>query len=448
MVAVLHADRRGRGEGARRRQGRFRRAARHRSTRIRSSTMLIRTAPPAQERARKGDPAEGERARQRCSSTRYENGYGAHAPIRDPHRARQLRGRPADRMVRDRQTPFPDQERIAQALGSRRQGARHHALAWAARIRRQERRQPPIPWRPPRWRESPASRCRSRGPAPRSLSTTPSDRRPSSRSSRPIDGSGRIVSWTTRGLRGRHAKRRPVLRRTRPSDPGVRQLGGATPPACTSSRPVPGGRPAPTSTCSPWNRKVDIMAARAKVDPLEFRVEQHVGSQDAERAAGGRRGVPLEEGGRPERSRPTASPANRLGTYVALFVASARQPSTRASGNVKVKRIVCAQDMGQVINPDGARMQIEGCIAMGLGYALSETLRFEAARSWIATSTATSCRVSPGCRRSRPSWSRTTSSHRRAAASRRSSRWGESSPTRSSTRPERGCSACPSRRRR
>jgi CO/xanthine dehydrogenase Mo-binding subunit len=29
-----------------------------------------------------------------------------------------------------------------------------------------------------------------------------------------------------------------------------------------------------------------------------------------------------------------------------------------------------------VINPNGAQLQIEGCITMGLGYALSEELRF------------------------------------------------------------------------
>ena len=44
---------------------------------------------------------------------------------------------------------------------------------------------------------------------------------------------------------------------------------------------------------------------------------------------------------------------------------------------MKVGRIVCAQDMGVVINPDGARMQMEGCIMMGLGYTLTETLRFK-----------------------------------------------------------------------
>jgi isoquinoline 1-oxidoreductase len=33
--------------------------------------------------------------------------------------------------------------------------------------------------------------------------------------------------------------------------------------------------------------------------------------------------------------------------------------------------------MGVVVNPDGARMQMEGCIAMGLGYVFSEEIRFE-----------------------------------------------------------------------
>jgi len=47
---------------------------------------------------------------------------------------------------------------------------------------------------------------------------------------------------------------------------------------------------------------------------------------------------------------------------------------------VKVERVVCAQDMGIVVNPDGAKMQTEGAIMMGLGYALSEGLRFEGGR--------------------------------------------------------------------
>jgi isoquinoline 1-oxidoreductase len=47
----------------------------------------------------------------------------------------------------------------------------------------------------------------------------------------------------------------------------------------------------------------------------------------------------------------------------------------RQSGAVDVKRVVCAQDMGQVVNPQGATLQMEGCITMGMGYALSEEIR-------------------------------------------------------------------------
>ena len=45
-----------------------------------------------------------------------------------------------------------------------------------------------------------------------------------------------------------------------------------------------------------------------------------------------------------------------------------------------MKRVVLAQDMGLVINPDGARQQMEGAITMGLGYALSEGVRFKDGR--------------------------------------------------------------------
>jgi nicotinate dehydrogenase subunit B len=48
----------------------------------------------------------------------------------------------------------------------------------------------------------------------------------------------------------------------------------------------------------------------------------------------------------------------------------------RKRGAVKVERVVCAQDMGTVVNPDGATMQVEGCVAMGLGYVLSEEVQF------------------------------------------------------------------------
>jgi nicotinate dehydrogenase subunit B len=43
-----------------------------------------------------------------------------------------------------------------------------------------------------------------------------------------------------------------------------------------------------------------------------------------------------------------------------------------------VERVVCAQDMGVVVNPEGAIIQVEGCVTMGLGLCLERgSLRFE-----------------------------------------------------------------------
>ena len=57
-------------------------------------------------------------------------------------------------------------------------------------------------------------------------------------------------------------------------------------------------------------------------------------------------------------------------------MSSAAQVDVDATGRVRARRLVCAQDMGLVVNPLGARMQVEGGLAMGLGYALMEEVRF------------------------------------------------------------------------
>jgi CO/xanthine dehydrogenase Mo-binding subunit len=62
------------------------------------------------------------------------------------------------------------------------------------------------------------------------------------------------------------------------------------------------------------------------------------------------------------------------GTYVATM-AEVKVDDTL--GVVQVQRVVCAQDTGEVINPEGVRLQIEGCITMGLGYVFSEEIRFK-----------------------------------------------------------------------
>jgi nicotinate dehydrogenase subunit B len=64
---------------------------------------------------------------------------------------------------------------------------------------------------------------------------------------------------------------------------------------------------------------------------------------------------------------------NYLNTYVATI---AHVSVNKSTGKVKVERVVCAQDMGEIINPQGAKLQIEGGITMGLSAALYEEIEF------------------------------------------------------------------------
>ncbi len=52
----------------------------------------------------------------------------------------------------------------------------------------------------------------------------------------------------------------------------------------------------------------------------------------------------------------------------------------RASGRVRVTRVVCAHDCGLIINPDGLRSQIEGCIIQTLSRSLVEEVTFDRSR--------------------------------------------------------------------
>lgn len=57
----------------------------------------------------------------------------------------------------------------------------------------------------------------------------------------------------------------------------------------------------------------------------------------------------------------------------------------QASGEVFVRKMIAAHDVGHTINPHGARGQIEGSCLMGLGYAISEEFILD--RGYLATDT-------------------------------------------------------------
>ena len=135
---------------------------------------------------------------------------------------------------------------------------------------------------------------------------------------------------------------------------------------------------APANNTNTFAREsqIDIMAHRAGIDPLTFRI-MNLKDQKMIRV--------LKTIG--EKFGPTDNFAadhgyglacgTDAGTYVALM---AEVHVNRSTGEVKVLRVVCVQDMGHVVNPEGARLQMEGCITMGLGYCLTEDIRFEGGR--------------------------------------------------------------------
>jgi nicotinate dehydrogenase subunit B len=133
---------------------------------------------------------------------------------------------------------------------------------------------------------------------------------------------------------------------------------------------------APANNTNTFAREsqIDIMASKAGMDPLEFRLK----NLSDERMLGVLKAAAEKFGWT------SAKAPNGRGFGIACGIDSGSYVAEMAEvevdkkrGSVQVKRVVCAQDMGLVVNPQGARLQVEGCITMGLGYALTEDIHFK-----------------------------------------------------------------------
>ena len=146
--------------------------------------------------------------------------------------------------------------------------------------------------------------------------------------------------------------------------------GGASPhPFGTGAWRAPGN---PTNSFARESH-IDIMAAKAGMDPVEFRRKNMVDPRMIR---------VLEAAAKKFGWTPKPAPSGR-GVGVACSLDAGSDNCTmveialdKATGHVQVKRVVCVQEMGVVVNPDGALQQMEGCLTMGLGYALSEEVHF------------------------------------------------------------------------
>jgi nicotinate dehydrogenase subunit B len=331
---------------------------------------LLTAAPPPQERDQRGNLAEGEKMAAHLFETRYNDPYLAHAPIETHTALAQMEG---EKMTvwASTQTPFPLRQQIAQALGVPQEkvrvitpfvgggfggkGSGQQAVE-AALLARQTGKPVQVAWN--RAEEFFFDTFR-----PAAVVKIKSG----------IDRAGKICLWDydvyCAGARGLEHIYDVPNNLCKVRGEWFRDTSNAHPFGIGAWR-----GPGANTNAFARESQIDIMAAKAKIDPLEFRLN-NISDQRMRKvlqAVADRFGY-----------KKAAAPSGRgygiacaidAGSYVALM-AEVKVDSN--SGAVKVVRIVCAQEMGTVINPTGALMQVEGCIMMGLGYTLSEEISFK-----------------------------------------------------------------------
>ena len=326
------------------------------------------------EREKKGSLAEGEKKAVTLFEGKYLNGYGAHASIETHTALARLEDGTMTVWV-STQTPFPNQQAIAQSIGLAKENVRVitpfvgggfggksggglQAIE-AAKLAKLTGKPVQVCW-------SRAEEFFLDSFRPAAVVKIRSG----------VDSEGKICLWDYQ----------VYAAGTRSSEqfydvPNnlIRAYGswGSDTPKMHLFATGPWRAPGANINVFARESQIDTMAAAARVDPLEFRLKN---TSDARmrrvlEAAAGRFG--WKKGVAPSRRGVGVACGMDAGTYVALI---ADVKVDAGTGRVKVARLVCAQDMGVVINPDGAKMQMEGNLMMGLGYTLSEDVRFNGGR--------------------------------------------------------------------
>jgi len=189
-----------------------------------------------------------------------------------------------------------------------------------------------------------------------------------------MTSAGRIAFWDYRvvGAGDRNAQQFYDVPHHRTTSAGGWQ--GGNPAGMHPFGVGPWRAPSVNSNTFARESHIDSMAARAGMDPVEFR-RRNLTDPRMLRV--------LEAAAKQFGWKPAKAPSGRgmgvscaiySGTYAAMI---AELSVDRATGRVQVRRVVLAQDMGVIVNPDGARQQMEGSITMGLGYALTEEVHFK-----------------------------------------------------------------------
>jgi nicotinate dehydrogenase subunit B len=332
---------------------------------------LVKAAAPGEVVSNKGDVAAARQGAARVFESTYHKGYVAHAPI-EPHTAVAEVKDGKVTIWASTQTPFPTRDRIARELGLASDkvrvitpfvgggfGGKSAGLQASEAARLAKITDKPVQVRFSRAEEfyydtfDPAAVVQ--------LATA-------------LDGAGKITLWDyhvfSAGDRG------AALFYDVPNV-SIKVSGGWMGDGVSVHPFAVGPWRAPGANMNVFAKEsqVDMMAAAAGIDPVELRFRNMTDARMRrvlQAAADAYGWKPRTRPARTGRGRGVAC-AIDAGTYVTLMADVAVD---RSSGSIQVERIVAAQDMGIVVSPEGAKMQMEGCVTQGLGYALSEELRF------------------------------------------------------------------------
>lgn len=329
---------------------------------------LLESAPEGTVVSESGNPDAGEALSVNRIESEFYNSYVAHAPI-EPHTA--LAYWEGDRMIvrGSTQTPFPAQESIAAALGLPLEKVRvitpflgggfggktaSQQMIEAARLARQTKKPVMVAWT----RQEEFFYDTFRPAAVVKITSG-------------MDESGRIRLWDYgvyfAGERGSD---------TIYDVPNARTTAfgrGWTAPDVHPFATGPWRAPSNNTNTFARESHIDIMASQAGIDPLEFRLK----NLRDDRMIAVLKAVADKFGWTPAKGPSGRGYGIACGIDAGSYVAHMAEVKVdKATGHIQVLRVACAQDMGLCINPQGAVIQMEGCIIMGLGYALTEEIQF------------------------------------------------------------------------
>ncbi len=321
----------------------------------------------------RGDVAAGRAVATRVFETTYRKGYVAHAPI-EPHAAVAEYRDGKLTVWASTQTPFPTRDRIAEEVGLDSKAVRvitpfvgggfggksadRQALE-AARLALIVAKPVQVAWT----REEEFFFDRFDPAAVVEIASA-------------LDGSGKISLWDCTVHAAGERGATPVydipnfrLRSSGRLTYGDGKGGKSLHPFAVGPWRAPGAN----MNAFAMESQIDVMAAAASADPLEFRLRHLTDPRMRRVLQAAADAFGWKSGAAPSGKGRGVACSVDAGSYDALMAEVHVDP---ADGTVRVDRIVCAQDMGIVVNPDGAKMQMEGSIAMGLGYTFSEELHF------------------------------------------------------------------------